>query len=115
MIVKGVSEAAAVLDIEKPGWEKQINLVTLNMASCDHCILGQLYGHGLSRNFFDSGYHIGLVTLHPKYYFASPSPWSVSPFSSDQPERDWVVEINARLAAAKEVAQPEPELELELV
>lgn len=35
---------ATFLDVIRPGWFREINLSTLRMASCQACVLGQLYG-----------------------------------------------------------------------
>jgi hypothetical protein len=40
-----VATGAKALDVIEPGWEAKINLVTLNLNSPDHCVLGQLYGN----------------------------------------------------------------------
>lgn len=39
-----VRKGAALLDKRAPGWEKNINTRTLNIASTHNCALGQTYG-----------------------------------------------------------------------
>lgn len=42
---------AAFLDVERPGWEREIDCATLDIATGKWCVLGQLYGgygNGLS-------------------------------------------------------------------
>jgi hypothetical protein len=40
-----VSKGVALLDKHMPGWDKAINLTTLNVNSLHSCPLGQLYGN----------------------------------------------------------------------
>ena len=40
-----VAKGAAILDAKKPGWERQIDIASLQLADSCHCVLGQLYGH----------------------------------------------------------------------
>lgn len=35
---------ATLLDIVRPGWADEIDLSQLDLASCEGCVLGQLYG-----------------------------------------------------------------------
>jgi len=39
-----VQAGMAVLDANMPGWECRIDPETLNLASCQLCVLGQVYG-----------------------------------------------------------------------
>ena len=39
-----VKLAAEMLDTHVPGWHNMINLDTLEMATCTHCVLGQVFG-----------------------------------------------------------------------
>ena len=43
-IASRIEQGAAMLDRRKPGWEKDLNLDTLEMVDCQFCVLGQLYG-----------------------------------------------------------------------
>lgn len=38
------ARGAALLDQHRPGWHNNINLDTLNMASCSNCVVGQTFG-----------------------------------------------------------------------
>ena len=40
-----VTRGAVILDAKKPGWEREIDLASLELSDSCHCILGQLYGH----------------------------------------------------------------------
>lgn len=41
---QAVEAGAALLDREQPGWAGRVDLVTLNLALCTECVLGQLFG-----------------------------------------------------------------------
>lgn len=59
-------KSALLLDEKYPGWDKKVNLRTLQMWDADNCVLAQLYGNysrGLSA--------IGLVSIHENYNFAT--------------------------------------------
>lgn len=40
-----VAKGAALLDQERPGWAKAIDVGRLNIEACSRCVLGQLFGH----------------------------------------------------------------------
>ena len=40
-----IERGAALLDQTAPGWDRQINLNTLDLAHNRYCIVGQLYGN----------------------------------------------------------------------
>lgn len=40
-----VTKGAKFLDKKYPEWWKEINTASLNLGSCLHCVLGQLYGY----------------------------------------------------------------------
>ena len=40
-----VTRGAAILDQKKPGWEREIDLASLELSDSCHCVLGQIYGH----------------------------------------------------------------------
>jgi hypothetical protein len=42
---KVVAAGAAALDDRRPGWEREIDLGTLELDDSCRCVLGQLYGH----------------------------------------------------------------------
>lgn len=42
-IAKRVAKGAALLDVKRPGWEKEVNVYSINMNSPYDCILGQIY------------------------------------------------------------------------
>ena len=39
-----VERGAALLDAKQPGWAPRIDVPTLDMSNCFHCVLGQAYG-----------------------------------------------------------------------
>jgi hypothetical protein len=43
-IQERVAKGAALLDVEHPRWAAEIAVEDLRMASCDACVLGQIYG-----------------------------------------------------------------------
>lgn len=53
MINQFVADGAAFLDIERPGWENEIHIDSLNLASPFRCVLGQLYA---DPHYFFGGY-----------------------------------------------------------
>ena len=56
-IAERVAAGAAFLDERKPGWDGQISLYHLNIASDCNCILGQLGG-----GFFNGALDFGLTS-----------------------------------------------------
>lgn len=59
---KAAENGAALLDKRYPGWEAEIDLDILEMNSCDHCVLGQLYG----------GFEVGRQALDLYYQSNAP-------------------------------------------
>ncbi len=46
-----VANGAALLDEHLPGWHERIDLDTLDISSCDKCMLGQLFGrYGIGKD-----------------------------------------------------------------
>ncbi len=43
-LTEAVQRGCAWLDSVKPGWEREIDLDGLEMGSCRHCVLGQMFG-----------------------------------------------------------------------
>ena len=54
---QAVAKGATLLDQQVPGWAERIDLPMLDIGSCYHCILGQLYGDGSELD--TSGYEVG--------------------------------------------------------
>lgn len=51
-----VAQGVALLDIKRPGWFKDIDLVRLELDNCNDCVLGQIYG------YFDPGLrNLGII------------------------------------------------------
>ena len=49
---KRIDKGVAWLDKVRPGWEKEIDVETLEMSEMDSCILGQLFGNVRNVEFF---------------------------------------------------------------
>ena len=60
-IATRVARGVALLDERKPGWAGQIDLITLDVANPDMCVLGQLYPDHSSC--FPDGFNAGLDDL----------------------------------------------------
>lgn len=60
MGIKEVAAGAAWLDKEFPGWEREIDLGTLDLEHCQSCICGQSL-RGLVGNNIESGYHAAII------------------------------------------------------
>jgi len=55
-----VERGAALLDAKQPGWAPRIDLPTLDMGDCDHCVLGQVYRYywiGVEKLGLNLGLH----------------------------------------------------------
>lgn len=84
---KSVEEAAKILDMTKPNWEKKIDFSKLTMSNCSNCILGQIFGHyDYGMRIFDvsGSYNIGHYLLDRI-------------FGSHAKLADWTIEVNKRL------------------
>lgn len=60
MGAKEVAAGAAWLDENFPGWEREIDLGTLNLEDCQQCICGQSLRE-LVGGIVDSGYHAAVT------------------------------------------------------
>lgn len=58
-----VANGMSFLDAEKPGWRSELNLSRLNVASCDVCVLGQLFG-----DYDDGLTELGIDNTEAKRY-----------------------------------------------
>ncbi len=98
-----ISEAAAYLDEQKPGWYKKINLDKLCQSSPFSCVLGQLFKvEGAS----ETGYTIGRVALNmPTVYDA---------FGGGSSTEAWKKEVLNRINKDKANADPIITLETNL-
>jgi len=64
-----IKAGISLLDSEKPGWRDLINVGTLDLANCDVCVLGQVFGNyseGLSQLGIGGGYAYGFDTSSDK-------------------------------------------------
>lgn len=71
MGVKEVATGAAWLDEVSPGWEREIDLGTLNISDCYNCVLGQSLRRVAAEKGFKSGYHYGADELSGAYPYVS--------------------------------------------
>jgi len=49
MFEEEIARGAAFLDEVRPGWERQIDIGTLELNACDQCVLGQVFGEEAER------------------------------------------------------------------
>jgi len=82
-----VGNGMALLDAKRPGWYKEVDLKTLNIDSCDKCVLGQLYG----------GYEEGVNKVFPDYIGVWTHGFCPNIFESSGLTEEWVKQIQARL------------------
>lgn len=68
LMTERIERGAALLDERRPGWEAEIDLDRLNLASSTDCVLGQLWG---SREWV--GYTRGLKVLRLGDYNYTPN------------------------------------------
>lgn len=63
MGLKEVLAGSAWLDENFPGWEREIDLGTLDLMSCEDCICGQSLRKQAKENHWNSGYDYALDEL----------------------------------------------------
>jgi hypothetical protein len=85
-----VENGMQLLDRVYPGWEKKVNLETLDIMSCRHCILGQLYGD------YDDGVRWVGISKHSAHEFGFVEQGEI--WFNDLTSM-WAEKITARLAA----------------
>jgi hypothetical protein len=93
-----VANGAALLDRARPNWAREIAQDELAMATCDQCILGQLYGD------YRVGFRMVLEPLPSRYLFAATDFGFTLP-GEEQP--DWGRETLLRFAALAEAWRSE--------
>jgi len=94
--MKTVDRGAELLDQEAPGWEKKIDLDTLDLASSSCCVLGQVYRVNQNPAFFRGIRKLGLAWGDgPRYGFMvwGPGRW-------ENLTEAWRREIRRRLGRA---------------
>lgn len=97
-IQEAAERGAALLDKERPGWEKRINLELLKMNSCVMCILGQLF-HDFNRGAFQLN-----LGIDPEPAYEDKAAVDYYGFDGFQRRADewnaaWVAEIKKRRGA----------------
>lgn len=107
-----VRAGAAFLDLQLPGWQKQINLSTLDLQSMTRCILGQLYGT-YGRGTIDLGLRDDLAAqlgfVLPFKYTKTHSHAEIA-LAYEMLTLAWVNTVRAALFPLKTVLEPEPAL-----
>ena len=91
MFKKEIKRGAKLLDVARPGWDKNINLEMLDMGDSEFCILGQLYGDfdigaasfHIDSHMSDEDVDFGFNSYHFRWLLT----------------REWVALIKERLAA----------------
>lgn len=65
-----VARGAALLDRKRPGWFERIDVGTLKLSSCTHCVLGQLWvsEDKSSRDFSRALQELQLETSEPRLH-----------------------------------------------
>lgn len=82
-----VARGAKLLDRAQPGWEERIDTETLNIASIDRCVLGQLYG----------SYAKGMEKLSVSIYDHNSMRFSINHgFACAVDTHEWVRLVNKR-------------------
>lgn len=59
---------AVLLDHEKPGWWKEVDVNTLDLGNPAYCVLGQLYGDTTYGYPDYDGYEVGIAELFGDVY-----------------------------------------------
>ena len=91
-VSRDVERGVALLDEKRPGWENEIDLTNLRMASFQSCILGQLYK---SHIFPYTGYFEGCNDLGisgadgSEYGFDLPEKFKGKETSWEQLDQEW--------------------------
>lgn len=67
MGAKEVAAGASWLDENFPGWEREIDLGTLDITSCQECVLGQSLRRFVKDQVLDTGFGIGSDKLYDQY------------------------------------------------
>jgi hypothetical protein len=107
-ITDDVARGMALLDEERPGWEAQIDLDRLELASDCGCILGQIFASEID-DYYTSPYEKGLVTLDidgPQKeadlgFYARPKPDAPDWLDWLGLEDEWVRQITRRRTPAR--------------
>lgn len=78
MGVEEVAAGAQWLDENFPGWEREIDLGTLNLNSCQNCVCGQAL-HKLVTECLQTGFDVALkVATGSTFFYGKPKEWAVA-------------------------------------
>lgn len=91
---KQIDNGIRLLDEHKPGWYNDVDLETLELNNCMHCVLGQLYGDEMDSvcvSAFDAGCHILHLNEEESAIHGFDLPWEVEMDDSfyDQRMQHW--------------------------
>jgi len=87
-----IQNGASLLDNHMPNWYDKIDLEKLDMFSCEHCILGQLYGT------FHAGYDklFGIKSRQSTLHFGPTVLFGFSALDRETAIEYWAEEIQTR-------------------
>ena len=107
-VTERVANGVRLLDEKLPGWEKRVNLTTLEISSCKKCVLGQVFG------YFSTGI-LSTTVLAANHGFGCCESLGDGPFSQFHPRREaafaaltaeWKRVILERRDPVREIAVP---------
>lgn len=75
MGAKEVAAGAEWLDSNCPGWEREIDLGSLDISDCANCVLGQSLRTIATEKGYESGYHYGVDELSGERWAAR---WAIN-------------------------------------
>ena len=70
-IAARVARGAALLDERIPGWDQRIDLDTLDIDSCQNCVLSQLFGSPQNAFDFNPYYGFDIEDYNPRSRLSS--------------------------------------------
>lgn len=91
-----VARGVALLDEKRPGWERLIQLGSLNLSTCHECVLGQLggtFGTFLGAMFPQTSHPERMDLAYRCGFYAHGEGYSTL-------QSEWVRAIEARISAA---------------
>lgn len=105
-----VQRGAELLDKTAPGWERLVSITELDLGSCFHCVLGQLFQSASHFSGYGAGVHILFPDAGDECYEVSamygftierldPTPTDLEPAQMRVLKRFWSDEIRARRKA----------------
>lgn len=90
MGAKEVAAGAAWLDEVKPGWEREIDLGTLDLTQCHHCVCGQSLRDVAEDAGVFSGYDYARLLATGSSFSNASWIWAVEHGFSARDDDEWV-------------------------